>query len=128
MRGRYGADGLFYFEIAVYLIFCIITAPFGTGYVRYILNAAALLIAFHALYRCLSRNIVKRQAENAKFLAVKRKVTMFFKRQINRIKYRKIKVYKKCPSCGVFLCLPKKKGVHTVKCPSCRHRFDVKIK
>ena len=127
MRGRNGADELFYFELAAYLILCIITIPFSTSYVRYIISAAEFLLAFHAIYRCLSRNIAKRRAENSKFLARKKKITMFFKRQKNRIKYRKTKIYKKCPSCGVFLCLPRKKGVHTVKCPSCQHRFDVKI-
>ena len=82
---------------------------------------------FLAVFRCFSRNIYKRQAENAKYLKVTTKIRQFFKRQKNRIKYRKTKVYKKCPSCKNILCLPRKKGRHTVKCPSCSHRFDIKI-
>ena len=32
-----------------------------------------------------------------------------------------------CPECMVNLRLPKKKGKHTVVCPRCKHRFEVKI-
>lgn len=32
-----------------------------------------------------------------------------------------------CPECMANLRLPKKKGKHTVVCPRCKHRFEVKI-
>lgn len=56
-----------------------------------------------------------------------KKAKQFFKRQINRVRYHKTKVYRRCPGCGAHLCLPRKKGTHTVKCPICSVHFEIKI-
>ena len=40
---------------------------------------------------------------------------------------RKTHVFRKCPACKSVLRLPRQKGKHTVRCPRCQHRFDVKI-
>ena len=37
-------------------------------------------------------------------------------------------MYKKCIHCKTVLRLPLKKGVHTVKCPNCKKRFEVKCR
>ena len=36
-------------------------------------------------------------------------------------------LYRRCPGCRVTLRLPKRKGKHTVVCPKCGRRFEVKI-
>ena len=123
MYGRYGADALYKFLFGTALVIAIVNMFLGSV----TLWLMETVMIFLAVFRCFSRNIYKRQAENAKYLKMTTKIRQFFKRQKNRIKYRKTKVYKKCPSCKNILCLPKKKGRHTVKCPSCSHRFDIKI-
>jgi len=123
MYGRYGTDALYKFLFGTALVIAIVNMFFGS----ITLWLTETVLIFFAMFRCFSRNIYKRQAENAKYLKMTTKIRQFFKRQKNRIKYRKTKVYKKCPSCKNILCLPKKKGRHTVKCPSCSHRFDIKI-
>ena len=127
MSGRNGADNLFYFEFVVFLIVSFVGVFFRSDAARWFFSLAQSAIVIHSLFRALSKNISKRSAENAKYLEIKKKVTLFFRRQKNRVKYRKTKVYRKCRSCGAFLCLPKKKGTHTVKCPVCGNRFNVKI-
>lgn len=127
MMGRNGADNLFYFEFAVFLVISVVGAFFRAGFVGWLFSAVQFAVIFHSLYRFLSRNIAKRRAENEKYLSAKKRISMFFKRQINRVKYRKTKAYRKCDKCGAFLCLPRKKGTHTVKCPACGNRFNVKI-
>ncbi len=123
MYGRYGADALYKFLFGVALAIAIINIFIGSISLWFL---ESVLIAL-AMFRCFSRNICKRQAENARYLKFTTRIRQFLKRQINRVKYRKTKVYKKCPSCKSILCLPRKKGQHSVKCPSCSNRFDVKI-
>ena len=79
------------------------------------------------LFRCFSRNLYRRQAENRKFLSIIRKFTAFFKLQKNKFRDRKTHVFRKCPHCRAVLRLPKKKGRHSVNCPQCRRSFGVKI-
>lgn len=123
MYGRYGVDSLYRFTFAVVLVIAIVNMFIGSVLLSI---TEGILIAW-TLFRCFSRNIYKRQAENAKYVRATTRIRQFFKRQYNRVKYRKTKVYKKCPGCKNILCLPRKKGQHTVKCPSCSHRFDIKI-
>ena len=40
----------------------------------------------------------------------------------------KKKVFAYCPKCKQKIRLPLKKGTHTVKCPNCNNRFEVKCK
>ena len=127
MAGRYGADALYYTLIVTCLVLIIINT--------FILNSIATLIIalvenalfFYAIYRFLSRNVYKRQRENLAFLNFIKKP----KKYINLIKCkfrdRKTHVYRRCPSCRNNLRLPKQKGKHTVVCPCCKARFDVRI-
>ena len=127
MAGRYGADALYYTLIVTCLVLIIINA--------FILNHIATLIIalvenalfFYSIYRFLSRNVYKRQRENLAFLNFIKKP----KKHINLIKCkfrdRKTHVYRRCPSCRNNLRLPKQKGKHTVVCPCCKARFDVRI-
>ena len=123
MAGRYGVDKLYYFLLAVYVVLAIIDL-FVKSYVIYAIGIA--VFAF-AIYRVLSRNIYKRQAENEKFIKLMDKPKKFINLQKCKYRDRKTHVYRKCPSCHNNLRLPKQKGKHTVPCPCCKHRFDVRI-
>ena len=123
MNGRYGADALFNFML--YTTVALITIN------MFFRNPVIILLEFVFLaisvFRMMSRNTAKRRAENEKFLKKIKGVKAFFKLQKDRVRDRKTHVYRRCPSFKAVLRLPKKKGKHTVKCPSCGTRFDVKI-
>ena len=123
MIGRYGVDRLYYFLIAV--CFALIVVNWFAGSAIISLLELALLV--YATFRFLSRNVYKRQQENLKFIKMAEKPTALFKLIKCKFRDRKTHVYKKCPSCKNNLRLPKQKGKHTVVCPCCQNRFDVRI-
>ena len=123
MAGRYGIDRLYYFLLAICSILILINCFAHSIIISFIESA---LFAF-ALYRVMSRNLYKRQQENEKFIIMMDKPKKFFNLQKCKYRDRKTHVYKKCPSCKNNLRLPKEKGKHTVVCPCCKRRFDVKI-
>ena len=123
MAGRYGADSFYYFLLGVYFVLLVINLFVGS-YIIYLLELAALI---YAVFRAMSRNIYKRQRENQWFLRVSEKPRGYFKLLSNKWRDRRTHVYKRCPSCKNNLRLPKVSGKHTVVCPCCKHRFDVKI-
>ena len=123
MAGRYGIDRLYHFLIALCFILIVINL-FARTFVISILEYALII---YATYRVLSKDIYKRQQENLAFMKFWNKPEAFFKLVKCKFRDRKTHVYKKCPSCKNNLRLPKKKGKHTVVCPCCQNRFDVRI-
>ena len=121
--GRNGVDDLcrFLLYICLFLMFC---GVFIRNPIFYYIELALVTLA---LLRSLSKNAAARSRENAVYVKVRGKLSQFFLRQINRIRYHSTKVYKRCPYCKSHLCLPRKKGRHTVKCPVCSAHFDIKI-
>ena len=121
--GRYGLDKYGYFLFIVYAILCILNAIFRNN----IIQILTLALLFYIFMRVMSRNYVKRSAENRRFVSVKNTVTTELKLFCDRIKYRKTNRFRKCTHCSAIVMLPVKKGKHTVKCPKCGQRFEVKI-
>ena len=123
MAGRYGVDRLYYFLLAICFIFIVINL-FVNSFILSLIESGLFI---YAIYRVMSRNIYKRQQENEKFTRLIDKPKKYFNLQKCKKRDKKTHVYKKCPSCKNNLRLPRKKGEHTVVCPCCKHRFDVKI-
>lgn len=123
MYGRYGYDALSKTLLWVYvgvLLLHMILSLFIESPFLYLAN---MLISFslvgYILFRTMSRNIAKRRAENERFLN-------FWRLRKNKRRDRKTHVYRKCPKCHAVLRLPKAKGKHTVSCPRCKERFEVR--
>ncbi|MBQ9806422.1 MAG: hypothetical protein IJW49_07965 [Clostridia bacterium] len=93
-----------------------------------ILYFVAMLLLAYSFFRMFSRNIYKRQVENQRFCRFFRPIKNFFVLKKNKRRDRKTHVYQKCPHCKKVLRLPRVSGEHTVRCPCCRHRFEMKIK
>ncbi|MBQ8303274.1 MAG: hypothetical protein IJX97_07035 [Clostridia bacterium] len=123
MMGRYGIDRLYYFLMAVCFILIVINIFLHSFWIS-ILESALIIYTF---YRVMSRNIYKRQQENEKFIKLADKPKKFINLQKCKFRDKETHVYRKCPSCKNNLRLPKEKGEHTVVCPCCKHRFNVKI-
>ncbi len=129
MYGRYGGDKLnnvllggYIFLILAYYIASIflpmeaVTARLFLDLAYYLLTVPLIFLIF---FRIFSRNVVKRRRENDRFFG-------FFRLRRSKFRDRKTHVYRKCPACRAVLRLPKAKGKHTVVCPRCKNRFEVK--
>ena len=123
MYGRYGADKLGNFLMIVYvalvLLHTVLSVFIDSILFYVVMSAAALALFIVIIFRMFSKNIAKRRAENQKFCN-------YFKLRKNKFRDRKTHVYRECPSCHATLRLPKARGMHTVVCPRCKHRFSVK--
>lgn len=127
MMGRYGIDRLYYFLLGLSFILIVANIFVESSIASFIFVALEFALFVYALFRVFSKSIYKRQQENEKFIkfidAPKKHINL----QKCKMRDRKTHVYKKCPSCKNNLRLPKQKGKHTVVCPCCKNRFDVRI-
>ena len=123
MIGRNGADQFYNFLVIVCFVLIVVNL-FVKSTVISLIETAVLI---YAIFRIMSKNIYKRRKENDAFLKMIEKPKSFFNIQKCKWRDRKTHVYKKCPSCKNNLRLPRVKGKHTVVCPCCKNRFDVKI-
>ena len=122
MIGRYGIDELYKVLSIVYFILILVNI-FIRSKIITILEILLIIIIF---YRFLSKNINQRRKENDLYLKIKNKVVSIFNYNKKKYKDRNTHMYKKCPNCGQKIRLPLKKGKHTVKCPKCNYKFEVK--
>ena len=124
--GRYGIDEFYYFLLFVFLILTVVQVLLnGIAWLIISIISSALLVFI--IYRMFSRNIYLRRRENERFKGVFRSVKNFFVLQKNRIRDIRKYRYRKCKKCKSVLRLPIKKGTHTVVCPCCKNRFEVKV-
>ena len=125
--GRYGIDGLYYALLTLFLVFWI-ARLFSTNLIlSIVLLVLQLASAGYMFFRCFSKNIYARRRENEFFKNIFKKIKNFFVLQKNRIRDIKGYRYRKCPHCKAMLRLPKRRGRHTVICPRCTKRCEVKI-
>lgn len=125
--GRYGIDALYYALFVAFLLIWVFRLFVSSTVLSIILYIIELCLLFLMVFRTFSKNIYKRRHENEVFLGIFRKTKNFFVLQKDRIRDIKKIRYRKCPHCKAMLRLPPKKGKHTVKCPRCGEKFDVRV-
>ncbi len=125
MRFMYGRNGFDDFSSGI-LIICLILSIINIFIGSFIIWVLEYILFGYCLFRVFSRNVYKRRNENMKFMSVWRRVKGFFKLKKSKFRDRKTHIFRICPECKANLRLPKAKGTHTVKCPRCSHRFEVK--
>lgn len=123
MLGRYGMDEMYFGLVAIWFLLTVVNS-FVQSTLLSLLGTAVLI---WGLYRFMSRNHAKRRAENEVFLKLWRPVKNWLTFQRDRFRDRKTARYRKCTHCKAIIKLPYKKGKHTVRCPKCGERFDVRI-
>lgn len=114
MQGRYGMDTLNKVLLIIALILLLagpIISPF---------DFLGWIFVLAALFRALSKNISKRQAELLKFNKIIKGPKKFVKKTSTKFKNRNTTVYFKCKGCGQELSVPKGKGKIRVICPKCK--------
>lgn len=124
MAGRYGNDQLGNFLFAVYLLLFILQLVFRTTVISPVCILLSYLVIILYFFRCLSRNIYKRQMENQKFLKAWNPVKNYFKFCRLRMKERSgTKKLYRCPKCHQTIRVPKGRGKIAISCPKCRFEF-----
>ena len=136
MYGRCGMDALNHALFYTYLALWFVSLFVRSG----ILSGLSLFCAVWMLFRCFSRNLDARRRENMAWWNFKTKVSekckkvpvlksigAFFKKLSVRAKNLPTKRYRTCPNCKAELCLPRRTGKHTVRCPRCSKEFGVRI-
>ena len=121
MYGRYGNDQLNMVLIGLYLVCYLVFALTRFAPLYWV----SLVLIVLALFRLFSRNLPRRRAENAKFLALAGPAMSWFRLQ-RTIRRDKEHRYFKCPNCGQQLRVPRGKGRITVTCRGCGTSFQEK--
>lgn len=137
MLGRNGFD-----KLSVLLLFCYLLLNGLKMFFRFkpvpyfIMWFAALVFLGFAVFRVLSKNIWKRQAEEQKFEALFYRFTSsaFYarvRRKFNRAYMRLSQIrthrFRTCPQCKEHLRMSKKRGRRSITCPKCGKHFKVFI-
>ena len=124
MAGRNGPDALGKF-LYLLLFLTLLVGLFVRHYAFAIAEGALLLLYF---FRFFSKNLARRQRENALFLRAVGGIVRPLRRMRSRFRDRKTHVYRRCPACKNHLRLPRRSGKHTAVCPVCAKHFEVRIK
>lgn len=122
MYGRYGTDQLSKAVLISSLVVYFVNLFWWHNF--YVATIIWIILLWN-VFRCYSRNIVKRRQENELYLrfvsAIKRRIMLFQKQSQDRSHK-----YFMCPNCQKFVRVPKGHGKITITCPNCRTKFDKK--
>ena len=113
MEGRYGSDQMGFALLAASLVLSLF--PY-TG----LLGMAGL---GWSVFRMMSRNIARRQAENRLFLEKTEPVRIRTGQWIVRMRNRKEYKYHRCTKCHTLIRLKRGQGERHLKCPRCGKEY-----
>ena len=120
MQGRNGVDNLGWHALWTGLILSLVSSFLDSM----LLSLAGNVLYFYALFRMLSRNVVKRQAENTRYVSFMNNWQKELKQFFLRLKGTKEYKYFRCPACKNRLRLRRGCGEKHITCPVCKHQFD----
>jgi len=120
MYGRNGVDELTILVLAVGVIALFLASILRAPLLQLLYYAGLV----YALYRTLSRDLVRRRKENLFFLQKTKGVASWFRIRMRIIKERKTHRHFKCPKCKQMLRVPVGKGKITITCSKCGEKFS----
>ena len=125
MYGRRGMDEFSRFLLIAVLVLILVGSCFR-GFLRPVFSVLELAGLVYCYIRILSRNIYKRQRENAWYLTKRNAVLNWARSLKDRWDQRKDYRFFRCPSCKTLLRVPKNKGKLLLTCRKCGNRFERK--
>ncbi len=123
MAGRYGTDKLNNVLFWSYMVLWLVQMFVRRGVVGWVLSVLGTALAVVLIWRALSRNIPRRQAENERFIRLWTPVEAWCRRQFIRLRDIRRWRYRTCPYCSARLRLPIRRGRRTVTCSRCQSQF-----
>ena len=126
MLGRHGNDQLNLFLLAVDAVLLILGAVFGGRAAGRVLMALAFALLAVIYFRMFSRNTVRRQEENSKYLRARYRVLGKYRCIRERWVQRKDYKFFTCPSCRATLRVPRGQGSINIVCRQCGNSFKGK--
>lgn len=120
MIGRNGMDAYNKFLLIFGLVMDLISF-FGGMYFLILSD----IIFLYALYRGLSKNLVKRSIENQSYLVIKNWLSHLWKAKVSNIKDKEHRYYV-CPQCHQIVRVPRGHGKIDITCPTCGKEFSRK--
>lgn len=123
MVGRYGNDVLGYTLLGFSFFFSFSASFFG-DYRSIVVSLSYIPLAYE-MFRFFSRNIYKRQRENAFFLSLLKPFRKEGKRVYLNATQKDFKHYQ-CPHCAQLIRVPAHRGRIEISCPHCRKTFTKK--
>ena len=126
MAGRNGADQLGRFLSILAVVFLLLSLFTGATALSRVFWAFGLVSFFWGVFRCFSRNLERRRAENLVYLRLENKALGGFRDALSRFRQRKDYRFFRCPSCRTWLRVPRNKGRVQITCRQCGERFTRK--
>lgn len=123
LYGRNGPDAL---SMATSVLACIllVIAMLVGQTLSGILWMVALVCLGCSYFRIFSRNVLRRQQENARFLQWMKPLSSRYAKWIQRRRQKNLYCFFKCPQCATVLRVPKGKGRIRITCRCCGHIFE----
>ena len=125
MYGRRGMDEFSRFLLISVLVLIVLSCV-TKGFLRSVIGLLEIAGLVYCYVRVLSRDIYKRQKENAWYLQKKAAVVRWFSSLKDRWQQRREYRFFRCPSCHALLRVPKNKGKLLLTCRKCGNRFERK--
>ncbi len=122
MAGRNGNDALNRFLIGVDLVLLVLSLFVG-GRIGTLLYPFFLILLVITYFRMFSRNLYKRQAENAKYWQLRNRFLGNFRLLKERWAQRKDYRFFNCPSCHAVMRVPRGRGKIKIVCRKCGNSF-----
>ncbi len=122
MAGRNGNDALNRFLIGVDLVLLVLSLFVG-GRIGTLLYPFFLILLVITYFRMFSRNLYKRQAENAKYWQLRNRFLGNFRLMKERWAQRKDYRFFNCPSCHAVMRVPRGRGKIKIVCRKCGTSF-----
>ncbi len=122
MAGRNGNDALNRFLIGVDLVLLVLSLFVG-GRIGTLLYPFFLILLVITYFRMFSRNLYKRQAENAKYWQLRNRFLGNFRLMKERWAQRKDYRFFNCPSCHAVMRGPRRRSKIKIVCRKCGNSF-----
>ena len=126
MVGRHGNDQLNLFLLAVDAVLLILGGVFGGRAAGHVLMLLAFALLGVIYFRMFSRNTIRRQDENSKYLRLRYRVLGKYRCIRERWVQRKDYKFFTCPSCKATLRVPRGQGSINIVCRKCGNSFKGK--
>ena len=122
MIGRNGNDELNRFLLAVDMVLILLSVIFSRGVGR-VLSPIALVLLGFTYYRMLSRDLIRRSDENARYFRLRERFLGMIRVRKEQWVQRKDYKFFVCPACKATLRVPKGRGKIKIVCRKCGNSF-----